>query len=234
MTEHPRADSFVDHRSRAAERRRHDMRRRLLESAVLVFAEKGFGSAVIDDVIVEAGVSRGTFYKYFPSTRDVMVAASEELANDLMALVEQRVVDIGDPALRIATGLRLFIATTMRFPLFARFIRATGLEAAGPTTLIYEFLPPHLTEGISRGQFTDAPLPVSLDLITGAVLLCVARVAEDSGDETHSRHVVASILRGLGMTPAKAWAMANADIAPLSVPDDSLIRRAQLRQVSAV
>ncbi|MDO5633069.1 MAG: TetR/AcrR family transcriptional regulator [Paracoccus sp. (in: a-proteobacteria)] len=218
-----------NHRSRTAERRRDAMRRRLIESAMPVFAEKGVDAVVIDDVILAAGVSRGTFYKYFPSTRDLMVAISEELGNELMSLVESVVAPIPDPAHRVALGLRLFIDTAQAFPLFAGFARVTGLEAAGPTSLIYDYLPPHLEEGREQGQFMDIPLAVSLDSIAGAVLLSVLRQSVSAPDTQQVEQVVSFILRGLGMTPDEADRIAAMPPLPLILPQDSLLVRAHRR-----
>lgn len=218
-----------DHRTRTAERRRDAMRRRLVESAMLVFAAKGTETVVIDDVIMVAGVSRGTFYKYFPSTLDLMVAISQELANELMAQVERVVAPIPDPVERVALGLRLFIETARAFPLFAGFIRATGVQATGPAALIYNYLPDHLNEGIAKGRFLDLPLEIHLDLITGTVLLCVLRQLPVPTETAHVRQVVASMLRALGLPAPEARAIADLDPPPLHLPEDSLLVRTQRR-----
>ena len=56
----PRLPLREDHRTRVAAEKRARMRRKLVESALLVFAEKGVDASVIEDVIAVAGVSRGT------------------------------------------------------------------------------------------------------------------------------------------------------------------------------
>lgn len=222
-------DTPQDHRSRTAARRRDAMRRRLVESAMLVFAEKGAEVAVIDDVIRAAEVSRGTFYKYFASTRELLVAISQELADELAGTVEPVVAAIPDPAERVALGLRLFIETARAFPFFAGFIRATGLEVTGPASLINDYLPPHLAEGAATGRFVDQPPEVLLDLLTGAVLLCVLRQIGQPTGSAHVRQVVASILRALGLSPAEAWRIADIDVPPLVLPEESLLVRAHRR-----
>ena len=65
----------TDHRPRVAAERRARMRRKLVESALLVFAEKGVDASVIEDVIAAAGVSRGTFYNYFCTNGELLAAA---------------------------------------------------------------------------------------------------------------------------------------------------------------
>lgn len=218
-----------DHRTRTAARRREQMRRRLLESAMLVFAEKGVDASVIDDVISTAGVSRGTFYKYFASNRDLMVAANDELCKELLSYVLDRVSEFSDPAVRAAIGARTFLETALAFPLLARFTRSVGLESRGPTALLYEYLPHQLREGIDQGRFLDMPTQVALDLISGGVLLCIARATDEEIEPGYTHHVVAAALRGLGLEESEAWALANQDIAPLEVPEDSLLWRSNQR-----
>ena len=78
----------TDHRPRVAAERRARMRRKLVESALLVFAEKGVDASVIEDVIAAARVSRGTFYNYFRTNAELLVAAIEELGNEVVDLIE--------------------------------------------------------------------------------------------------------------------------------------------------
>ena len=73
-----------DHRPRVAAERRARMRRKLVESALFVFAEKGVDASVIEDVIAAAGVSRGTFYNYFRTNAELLAAAINELGNEVV------------------------------------------------------------------------------------------------------------------------------------------------------
>src|SRR5579883_2750479 len=97
-----------DHRPRVAAERRARMRRALVEAALLVFAEKGVDASVIDDVISAAGVSRGTFYNYFRTNTELMIAANEELGNELVRHIEESVGSMPSPAARLMTGIRLY------------------------------------------------------------------------------------------------------------------------------
>jgi AcrR family transcriptional regulator len=46
----------------------------ILESANRLFLERGYNAVRIDDIAEAAGLSRATFYVYFPSKRDVFLA----------------------------------------------------------------------------------------------------------------------------------------------------------------
>jgi AcrR family transcriptional regulator len=46
----------------------------ILESANRLFLERGYNAVKVDDIVEAAGLSRATFYVYFPSKRDVFLA----------------------------------------------------------------------------------------------------------------------------------------------------------------
>lgn len=48
------------------------------EAAMKAFAEHGFDQARIEDVVADAGVSWGTFFRYFPRKEDVLLEAGAE------------------------------------------------------------------------------------------------------------------------------------------------------------
>lgn len=63
---------------------------KLLDAALVVFADRGFHAARVDDVCEQAQVSHGTFYLYFASKEDLfrtlvddVVTEMRELAGDL-------------------------------------------------------------------------------------------------------------------------------------------------------
>ncbi|WP_332681951.1 TetR/AcrR family transcriptional regulator [Bosea sp. (in: a-proteobacteria)] len=60
-----------------AERGPSDRHIRILDAAELVFARAGFHAATMNDVALEAGMSPGNLYRYFPS-KDAIVAGIAE------------------------------------------------------------------------------------------------------------------------------------------------------------
>ncbi|MGT2493854.1 TetR/AcrR family transcriptional regulator [Cupriavidus basilensis] len=64
---------------------------------------------MIPDVIAAAGVSQGSFYNYFRTNDDLLAAVSDALSHDMVQMIESVVGDIEDPALRVATGIRLYL-----------------------------------------------------------------------------------------------------------------------------
>lgn len=70
---------------KAAERRTttkaEATRRNLLDAASRLFAERGYHATSVPDIVREAGVGHGTFYEYFRSRRDILVALTEPVTN---------------------------------------------------------------------------------------------------------------------------------------------------------
>lgn len=71
---------------------REERREHLLSCALEAFAEKGYHSVSVSDIIKKASVARGTFYLYFPGKRAVF----DELLEGLLNLIHSKVKRI-DP-----------------------------------------------------------------------------------------------------------------------------------------
>jgi AcrR family transcriptional regulator len=65
-------------RPRAAERGHIDSRRRLLDAAAALLAERGYSGATVDGIVAAAGLSKGTFYWHFTSKEELFLSLLEE------------------------------------------------------------------------------------------------------------------------------------------------------------
>ncbi|MFL5907843.1 MAG: TetR/AcrR family transcriptional regulator [Solirubrobacterales bacterium] len=68
----------TDMRTKAARAEGHDTRRELLDSALTVFAERGYRDASVDEVAGRAGYSKGALYWHFSSKDDLFYALLED------------------------------------------------------------------------------------------------------------------------------------------------------------
>jgi AcrR family transcriptional regulator len=225
----PAAVSSTNHRTRVAAERRARMRRRLIESAMIVFAQKGIGASVIPDVVAAAEVSQGSFYNYFRTNEELLAAVSEELSNEMVLLIETVVGDIEDPALRVATAIRSYLHLARSYRVVARFLSSAGLSLAGKRHAIFEYLPPDIEEGQKRGHFDISALDVAVDLITGAGLVAVHRMANGRTAKDYPEKIVTAMLRSLGMTAALAARVTAVPLPKLTAPQESLLAQAQAR-----
>lgn len=226
----PAADVSKDHRPRVAAERRARMRMRLIESAMLVFAQKGTGATVIPDVVAAAEVSQGSFYNYFRTNEELLAAVSEEISNEMVRLIEPAAGGIDDPALRIATAIRCYLHIARSYRIVARFFSSAGLSlVSNKSSAIFEQLPPDIKEGQKRGVFDAGPLDVAVDLVMGAGLLAVHRMAHGRTARDYPEKIVFAMLRSLGLDAAAAARLTSAPLPKLSAEPDSLLAKAQAR-----
>src|SRR6476661_1458562 len=63
-----------------------ELRERILQSAVTIFSKNGFDKSRMEDISLEAGISKGTLYLYFKSKDELFFAICE---NNIKKLKEQ-------------------------------------------------------------------------------------------------------------------------------------------------
>jgi AcrR family transcriptional regulator len=72
---------------RESKRRHGPTRDRLLVAAREAFAERGFASTRVADIVALAGTSHGTFYTYFDDKRDALLALTQQAASAIYGAV---------------------------------------------------------------------------------------------------------------------------------------------------
>jgi AcrR family transcriptional regulator len=59
------------------ERRRTEVRARIFEAAMRLFAKHGFFSTTVEQITEQADVAKGTFFNYFPGKESILLAMAE-------------------------------------------------------------------------------------------------------------------------------------------------------------
>ncbi len=80
----------------------------LMSAAAELFIDKGIEATTINDIVARAGVGKGTFYHYFTTKEDVILALRERFSRDFTALVADEIACCADddhPA-RLAAWIR--------------------------------------------------------------------------------------------------------------------------------
>ena len=139
-----------------------DIRERIIETAWKLFHENGFSETTINDIIREAGVSKGTFYYYFRSKDNlldtlsvVLDAEYENLANEIPEEMNSfdKLVDIN---YRVHT----FINNNIDYRLLA-YLYSTQITKEHNSSLLdrnrfyFRFLEQIVEEGRKRGELTE-------------------------------------------------------------------------------
>ncbi len=120
----------VDHE--LAARRREE----ILDAAAQLFAERGYSETDTQELAERLGVGKGTLYRYFPSKRDLFLAAADRVMRRLRQHVDERIAGVEEPFERIRQGVRGFLEFCAGHPEFVELLvqeRAQFKDRKKPT-----------------------------------------------------------------------------------------------------
>ncbi len=184
------------------------MENRILGAALQVFAEKGPDAPVVDDFVQAAGIARGTFYNHFQSVPELLEATSVWTTDTAVAQIERALQGIDDPAVRMGTGIRLFLALAESDPVWCRFVaRVWKLgRLAAPRR--------DLRDGLTRGEFRFDDLEAALDVVLGALRQALVRIGTGRAPRGYRDEVVEMSLRALGTPGPRIAQVLAAEVRP--------------------
>lgn len=81
-----------------------DARARLVAAALELFSERGYGGSTVTEIADRAGLSRATFFRYFPDKADVLAAGQETLSRLLVDGIAEAPAD-ATPLAAVRAGL---------------------------------------------------------------------------------------------------------------------------------
>jgi AcrR family transcriptional regulator len=169
-----------------------------------VLAEKGHGLTV-SDVVAEAEVSNGTFYNYFADRDELIEAVAEHSALALAAASAEEPIE--DPARRFATATTRVLLRASQDDTWARAVLRLA-SRPGSRVDFSRYLREDLAEGFHQGRFDVGPDDVTLDLVTGLIVMTIRRIAEGRAAPDGVGQAVARGLRTLGLNEAEAAVLA--------------------------
>ena len=190
-----------DHRSRVAERKRQQMRERLVQATLTACVASPHGRLpVVDDVVQAAGVSRGSFYKHFTAVDEVLAEIGQRMAAEMLACYEHLAAPLADAAARVALGPLMAMARCVMEPSHGVFIsRVDFISFLATDTPRVHLVAHSLTEAQAAGTLHFAHLDAATDLLVGASLEGQRRVLRNGQlDGAYLRALAAAVLRGLG------------------------------------
>ena len=89
--------------------RREARRRRLLDAALLILAERDYNETSVDQVVAQARTSKSTFYEFFESKEDCVRDLLARDGGSLIHTVTSAAAQGGDHRDRMRRGIRAFV-----------------------------------------------------------------------------------------------------------------------------
>src|SRR3989304_2961360 len=81
----------------------------ILETASKYFSECGYSEADTQTLADRLGVGKGTIYRYFPSKRELFLAAVDRSMQQLHEIVTDAIVGIEDPFDKIIKAIQAYL-----------------------------------------------------------------------------------------------------------------------------
>lgn len=185
------------------------MREHLLLAGFRLAADRGLDGFTIDDVVSMAEVARGTFYKYFNTTAELVREVAIELSQEVILTVTQLFQGNEDPAERAAMAIRAVLAWVKRAPLLGAFITRAGWPNAEPGHAFFRVVGPNVDVGIASGRFHLAHREIGLALIGGLSVGAMQSMATTSLPSDYPDLVAETLLVALGLSRDEAAHLAR-------------------------
>lgn len=202
----------LNHRTVVAQHRRQRMRARLLGAAFHLAGEGGAQAVTIDAVTARAGVSRGTFYKYFDQPQDLLAEVGQDVSDILLSTMRPVVGKITDPLERISAGVRLVLSLVQQYPVLSHFLVRSGWPVVDVTTLFREVVGNTLAEGIHSKKLTAFPPELALSVVIGTLMGAMHARGAQGLPVDFSSLTAQAILQGLGVSTPDALALSRAPL----------------------
>ena len=144
-----------------------------MEAAARLFAERGFADADTQVLADKLGVGKGTIYRYFPSKRDLFLAAVDRAMRQLKNAVDEGLEVIEDPLERMAHGIEAYLTFFAQHPEYVELFvqeRAQFKDRKKPTYFVHRDVNAERWRELCRrmiaeGRFRDIPVERILDVM---------------------------------------------------------------------
>jgi AcrR family transcriptional regulator len=163
-------------------------RDRLTAGIIAAVAERGYHEVTIAQITAAGGVSRRTFYAYFPSKQECFFATYDMVADHLSGLAAAAAAPFSDWPDRLAARFRVVLDAFAANPDLARFVLIAPPRAGGEITARF-----HLAINNALLELTEEMPPppavrvpsdaVQRSLPGGIVALIVGRVEAGEGEQ---------------------------------------------------
>jgi AcrR family transcriptional regulator len=129
-----------DHRRTMKSQRQAQREEQILETAIQLFAEHGYSDTDTQLLAEKLQVGKGTIYRYFPSKRELFLAAADRVMRLMRQSIEARIEGIDEPFERLGVGIRAFLSFFAEHPEYVELLiqeRAQFKDRKKPTYFVH-------------------------------------------------------------------------------------------------
>ena len=178
----------------------------LIDIAREHFTVRGYSQAAAEEIVAEAGLTRGALYHHFGSKEGLFSAVLVRVASDLAARIDAATADLVDPWQMLETGCSVFLEAATD-PSVQRILLIDGPVVQGwqawrkidaETSMLG--LSTVLNELTTKGELASVPVEALVHLLSGAMneaALWIAQADDPRAALDDARSALMHLLRSL-------------------------------------
>ncbi|MEZ5557118.1 MAG: TetR/AcrR family transcriptional regulator [Pseudomonadales bacterium] len=183
-------------------KKRERTRSALLDSAISVFASKGFEATRIIDITNHAELANGTFYNYYQDKDELLRDVAVGLAVEITGRINAEMDGLSHGPTRVALATARLLRIARHEPEWLNVLLEGIFIVPELQSAIVQYLRQDLEIGIEQGHFT---VTVNLLLINQILaLIRAALLLDPEMSDATVRQTCEGVLRLLGTTPRRA------------------------------
>jgi len=183
-------------------------REEILDAAAKLFAERGYPNTDLQVVADVLTVGKGTIYRYFPSKRDLFLAAVDRGMHLLDAHIEGCIDGETDPLERFYRAIRAYLAFFAVHPeLVELFVQERAEFKDRKQPIYFEFRESKLGEWrehfrtlVEAGRLRDLPVDVTGDVVNDVLYGTIFAnhfTGRHTSHEEQARRIIDIVFHGL-------------------------------------
>lgn len=175
-------------------------KRKIFETAMKLFAEKGYEATSVEEITATVGVAKGTLYYHFSSKEEIYNFLIEEGMKLLHNSIEIKTENLTDPIAKLRAVITIQLKVIMKYDEFITILLSQiwGNEPRHQyfRKYIYEYIDvieKIIEEGIEKGVLKDCDSHLMASSVFGAI--CSAKIYKlEKEQDMDISQVVNSIL----------------------------------------
>jgi len=183
-------------------KKRARTRSALLDSAISVFASKGFEATRIIDITTHAELANGTFYNYYQDKGELLRDVAAGLAVEITGRINDEMEGLTHGPTRVALATARLLKIARREPEWLNVFLEGLFIVPELQSATVQYLKQDLELGIEQGHFTTE---INLLLVNQILsLIRAALLVDPAMSDATITQTCEAVLRMLGMTPRRA------------------------------
>ncbi len=126
----PAADSAIP--GQALSPTRHRTWLKIVKGSARAFGKSGYAGTTVDDILLEAGVSRRTLYQFYSQKEDLLLALYERSTTHLLEQTKAAVAKPGSAGQRLLRGQQVYLSFSRHTGRIVQVLAEEALRPGGP------------------------------------------------------------------------------------------------------